>query len=393
MLGDQGERLTAVLAARNPFLAAANPLLQAVADMPQQLEPAGIEMLRQMLEIEVKAFTRVCDQGNLRREHMLAVRYALCTALDETANLTPWGGGTAVTTGPWSGHALLQTFHQEGDGGKKVFLLIGRLASNPQEHLPVLEVMLHLLGLGFQGHYRLQIEGRRMIETIRNRLYNLVVSAYEAVPRELSQQWEEVPPGKRRLLHNIPVWASAGVLGLFLLVALVWNKHHLTAQSEVIEARIRDIGKLMPAPQRLRLKELLASEIEAGRVDVDETALGLHSKVTFPGDDMYSVGLSEINVSMAALLEKVAAGINEVSGTVKVVGHTDNTPIATREFPNNLALSEKRAHAVAQLLEQNHVEPSRITTIGMGEAQPAADNVTPEGRTRNRRVEIIVDSQ
>jgi type VI secretion system protein ImpK len=324
-------------------------------------------------------------------EAMLAVRYALCTALDEAANLRPWGGGTVAATGPWSDHALLQTFHQEGDGGRKVFLLIGRLASQPQEHLPVLEVMLHVLGLGFQGHYRPLTDGPRKIETIRNRLYHMVAAAHEAVPHELSPSWQGVPPGKLRLLRSVPVWASASVLGLFLLGVFAWDKYHLLAETQAAELRIRDIGKLMPTPQRLRLKELLASEIQAGRVAVEES--GQHSKVTFRGDDMFGAGQSSVNAGMAPMLAKVAAGINEVGGTVQVVGHTDNQPIATRKFPNNAALSEQRAQSVAQLLVQAGVEAGRISTTGVGDAQPATDNGTPAGRARNRRVEIIVDSQ
>lgn len=384
-------RLAQVLAARNPFLAAASPLLRALADMPESLDGNGVKGLRTLLEEEVKAFTRVCDQANLRREHTLALRYALCTALDEAASVQSWGGGLGDQTGPWSEHALLQTFHQEGDGGNKVFLLIGRLAANPQEHLAVLEVMLHILGLGFMGHYRTQTDGHRMVETIRNRLYTLVMGAREPIARELSPHWHGVAPGKFRLLRSIPVWVTASLLTLALLGLFGWYKYQLVTETQIVEKRIRDIGKQMPVPQRLRLKELLATEIAAGRVNVEED--DRQSKVTFRGDDMFLPGASQVNPRMDPMLDKTAAGINEVSGSVEVIGHTDNQPIKTREFPDNQILSDKRAQAVAGLLRQKGIDASRLTTLGEGATQPVADNATVAGRSRNRRVEILVKSQ
>lgn len=63
--------------------------------MPSQLDSSGndIETLRELLIREVPIYQTLCDQANLRRKHVLAVRYCLCTALDEAANKTNWGGG------------------------------------------------------------------------------------------------------------------------------------------------------------------------------------------------------------------------------------------------------------------------------------------------------------
>ncbi len=388
---DTAPRLAQIHSARNAFLAAAGPLLRAQADMPKELDNQGMQGLRVVLEEEVKTFSRLCEQANLRREHMLAVRYALCTALDEAASLRPWGGGTGGSTGPWSEHALLQTFHQEGDGGDKVFLLIGRLAANPQEHLPVLEVMLHILGLGFMGHYRTQTDGARMVETIRNRLYTLLAAARDTVPRELSPHWRGVVEGRFRLLRSVPVWVSASVLGLSLLGLFAWYKYQLVAETQVVAQRIRDIGKQMPVAKRLRLKELLANEIAAGRVNVDED--DVKSKVTFRGDDMFLPGQALVNPRMGPMLDKVAAGINEVTGAVEVIGHSDNQPIATREFPDNTTLSRRRAQEVVDALRGKTVDPARLTTTGMGATQPVTENATLAGRARNRRVEIVVQAQ
>jgi len=216
----------------------------------------------------------------------------------------------------------------------------------------------------------------------------------EPIPRELSPHWRGVAPGKFRLLRSIPVWVTASFLSLILLGLFGlfgWFKYQLVTETQIVEKRIRDIGKLTLPPQRLRLKELLASEIAAGRVNVEEDER--QSKVTFRGDDMFLPGASQVNQRMDPLLEKTAAGINEVSGSVQVIGHSDNQPIKTKEFPDNKTLSDKRAQAVADTLRQKGVDATRLTTAGEGDTQPLGENTTVAGRSRNRRVEIVVKTQ
>lgn len=388
---DTAQRLGDVLTARNPLLAAAAPLLRALAEMPDRLAEGGLAQLRQLLEIEIRTFSRLCEQANLRRDHMLAARYALCTALDEAANLQQWGGGTDTSTGPWSRQALLQTFHQEGQGGQKVFLLIGRLAANPHEHLRVLEVMLHVLGLGFEGHYRTQSDGHRMVETIRNRLHALIAEARETLPRPLSPRGQASDGQTLRPLRGVPIWMTASALLLMLAGLFGWEKYQLIGEMEGVERHIRGIGKALRPPAQLRLRELLASDIAAGKVGVEET--DQRSLVTFRGDDMFAPGQADVSAQSLALISKVAAGINEVAGRVAIIGHTDNLPIATPTFPDNQRLSEERAKAVAGILQRQQVDPERIRVHGAGDRQPVADNATAAGRARNRRVEIVVDPQ
>lgn len=72
--------------------------------------------------------------------------------------------------------------------------------------------------------------------------------------------------------------------------------------------------------------------------------------------------------------------------TVTIIGHTDSS--GSKEV--NKRISEARAESIAAYLESRSIERSRITVIGKGEADPIADNSTPEGRAQNRRVEITV---
>ncbi|MAE69425.1 MAG: hypothetical protein CME06_03025 [Gemmatimonadetes bacterium] len=77
--------------------------------------------------------------------------------------------------------------------------------------------------------------------------------------------------------------------------------------------------------------------------------------------------------------------------TVRVEGHTDNVPIHTLQFPSNWELSAARAVSVVRYyLEQGHFKPGDLQLMGYGEHKPLESNDTPDGRQRNRRVEIKI---
>ena len=385
---DTKVRLAAIMAADNPLLEAAQTLLRTLADMPAQLDDQepGIESLRELLIREVQIYQTLCDQANLRREHVLAVRFCLCTALDEAASKTVWGRG-----GAWASKSLLIVYHGENDGGEKIFLLIGRLSSDPQEHGQVLEVIYRLLGLGFEGRYSVRADGRKQLDLIRQQLLAIISSQRDAVARTLSPHWQSVVSGRLPLLRWLPVWASACLFVLLLSAAFIWYKYHILDNDAALQERIAAIGKVVPPPgdsRVLRLKVLLKDEIEGGMVKVDEDVQ--QSRVTFLGDLMFVPGQKIINPTIMPVLDKVAGEINRVTGSVTITGHTDNHPIHTAEFPNNQVLSEKRAAGVADVLIAKGVATSRIQTLGKGDSEPVEDNTSKAGRAKNRRVDIVV---
>jgi len=75
---------------------------------------------------------------------------------------------------------------------------------------------------------------------------------------------------------------------------------------------------------------------------------------------------------------------------IRVVGHTDNVPIATAQFPSNWELSAARATTVVRFLQSSGVAPERLTASGRGEFDPVASNDDAEGRRKNRRIEITL---
>jgi type VI secretion system protein ImpK len=382
-------RLSAIKDAANPLLEAARPLLRAMGEMPDSLDRDGVAQLRAVLEQEVRSFQKLCDQADIRRDHMLGARYCLCTALDEAAMQTTWGeaGSNGVA---WNTNGLATSFHEDRDGGSKIYLLIARLMAESREHLDLLEVIYRILSLGFEGRYRYEAAGNRKHEAVRQRLYDEIMSQRGSIPVALSPHWQSDAKGKRASFYDFPVWITVAVLSLILLGIFGYFKYALLNRSADVQKQIAEIGRMTPppAPPALHLKALLKNEIAAGTVSVDEDAR--HSSVTFRGDAMFPPGAVSVNASMGPLIAKIAGEIVKVPGKVTVLGYTDNVPISSRQFASNDALSEERATQVMQMLQAAGVPARRLEAVGKGDADPLGDNATAQGRAQNRRVEITV---
>jgi type VI secretion system protein ImpK len=379
-------RLEALKAARNPLLEACKPLLRVLSEMPTQL-PEGdgvVDEFRDVLDHEVKSFQALCDKASLRREHVLTARYCLCTAIDEAASSTSWG-----QHGVWAQSSLAQRFHQDIKGGEKFFLLLGRLSNGPQEHEHLLEVMYRILGLGFQGIYSASAESRRELESLRHRLLTILRNVQEPVDPALSPRWQGAGVGKFKILRSVPVWVSASVLGLVLFSVFAWHKYWLVNDADALRIEIAQIAKLTPAIKSLRLSELLKAEITAGLVSVTDGAKD--SRVVFKGDDVFQPARAEVSKKVFATLDRLAVELAKLQvSKVVVVGYTDSQAISTAQFPSNEVLSEKRAQSVSAYLGAHGVDKAHLQAIGKGASDPLDDNQTPQGRARNRRVEILV---
>lgn len=107
---------------------------------------------------------------------------------------------------------------------------------------------------------------------------------------------------------------------------------------------------------------------------------------------LFQSGSSKINARAQEVLGKIAAVINDHNDLdVVVEGHTDDVPITNSCVVDNWDLSVKRATAVVRYLEKSHyVDPARMTAAGRSEYAPKADNTTSEGRSLNRRTEIVI---
>ena len=88
-------------------------------------------------------------------------------------------------------------------------------------------------------------------------------------------------------------------------------------------------------------------------------------------------------------MRRIAEALAQVPGRILVTGHTDNQPIRTLRYPSNWHLSQDRADAVKTEVTKT-VKPDRMRSEGRADSEVVADNSTPPGRAKNRRVEITL---
>ena len=113
-------------------------------------------------------------------------------------------------------------------------------------------------------------------------------------------------------------------------------------------------------------------------------------KLDIPSDVSFDVGRAAIKPNFAPILSQFATSLNQNPvSTVTIIGHTDNTGSDAINNP----LSIDRAEAARDYLVSRGVARTRIATDGRGSREPVADNNSPAGRNKNRRVEIYVAEQ
>jgi len=143
--------------------------------------------------------------------------------------------------------------------------------------------------------------------------------------------------------------------------------------------------------QLKRVQANLKSEIEQGKAKVER--VGDQILVQLSTQDSFRSGFAELRSDFLPTLSAMARTIADLNSKVTVSGHTDNIPIAFSDrFLSNWDLSAARAAAVADyLLVQNAVTVDRIDVVGFADTKPIANNDTQEGRSQNRRIELLID--
>jgi len=124
------------------------------------------------------------------------------------------------------------------------------------------------------------------------------------------------------------------------------------------------------------------------QVEVEVTQQGVLFRLDAPF--LFKSGSTELEQAPAGLFEEISGFFRKFPYQVKIGGHTDNVPIGSARYPSNWELSAGRAVTVARYFQELGVPPERVAATGYGEYRPLVGNDTPEGRTRNRRVEVFL---
>jgi chemotaxis protein MotB len=142
-------------------------------------------------------------------------------------------------------------------------------------------------------------------------------------------------------------------------------------------------------PSQKILAQELAEEIKTGRVQLSMGPRGL--TISFRQAALFPSGEDVIAPDAYPSIGKIAKAMRQIPNPARLEGHTDSIPIHNSRFRSNWELSAARSIALLELLTKRFDVPAdRFSVAGYAETAPIADNGTDDGRTRNRRVDIVI---
>lgn len=138
------------------------------------------------------------------------------------------------------------------------------------------------------------------------------------------------------------------------------------------------------------IEHAMGDLIRAGLVKVRRNPhaveVEINTNVLFP------TGSATLTPPARAVVNQLANVLRGFTHSIHVEGFTDDLPISSALFPSNWELSAGRAASVVHLFTEAGIAPERMVAMGYGQYRPVADNGTPEGRTRNRRVVLVIQA-
>ena len=158
-----------------------------------------------------------------------------------------------------------------------------------------------------------------------------------------------------------------------------------------LSGRGSEAGEQAIADQYEKIRARLSNEIAEGLAEVERDGDKIIVRLTERGS--FRSGYADLQPSFKPLLDKVGESITDGSSLITIEGHTDNIPMAFSErFRSNWDLSAARSAAVADyLLDSSAIDDGRVSITGLADTKPLVPNDSPEGRSKNRRIEVIID--
>lgn len=160
------------------------------------------------------------------------------------------------------------------------------------------------------------------------------------------------------------------------------------AEQRIVESVATLVGET--EHDAVMLATALSKEIAAGVLEVETNGRRIVLRVKEHGT--FASGSASLTKDFKPVLKIIRGVLKDTKGQIAVEGHTDDVPITTAAFHSNLELSTSRAISVARgLFEDGSLDQRRFTVAGYADSRPLVPNNTPEGRVKNRRVEVVID--
>ena len=161
-------------------------------------------------------------------------------------------------------------------------------------------------------------------------------------------------------------------------------------QSTDHSAEILERLVAMTQADAVEVASMMKEDIQSGAVEVETRNRRIVIRVKEQGS--FPSGSATLRPDFVPIMDKIRDAIKGIEGIYSVEGHTDDLPISTARFRSNWELSSARAVSVAhELMKNGDMDPTKFTVKGFAETKPMVPNDSAENRSRNRRVEIVIE--
>ncbi len=387
----------------NPIMQAAAPLLLLLGRLRVAALRASPASLMEQVAGAINFFDKEIRAAGVAPEQADVAKYLICATADDIVQNIP-----TEDRHVWTQYSMLSRFFGERIGGVRFFEELERLKRDPATNYNVLELQHGCLALGFQGVHRTSAGAATKLQLIQRDLYETLRRVRTRGTRILAPRWQGQALAQRRSRFSVPVWGVGGMVALALFALFLVLRSMLANQGDAVATELIELhprGKItlqrrvaerpvVPSPQAMtqlqRIRAQLSDEIAKGLASADY--YGKWIAIRFGAVSMFDSGQAIVLPRFNSISDKLAQILEKESGPIKVVGHTDNQPLSPlNHFQNNQQLSIERANAVAAVLRPKLSDPDRMTTDGRGPDDPIADNKTPQGKAKNRRVDVLVN--
>ncbi|NNE58273.1 MAG: OmpA family protein [Hellea sp.] len=380
---------------RNPLMAFAAPVLALSAAVQSGRLSIPLMEFHKRAAAAIKKFETAVQSFYPDTIYQRA-KYAVCATVDDVAQNLP---GTDGEGAQWAQRNMVVTFFRENIGGDRFLNFVQDMLKDPASNRDLIELYHSCLAAGFEGRFRIMPDGHSRKQEYMSKLYSSMAHVRSLSDREIVNHWKGVDaPRKQPSFWGVIALVASIVAGVCFLIYFLFNLVLMSTASEsntrvsnifpegpVMLNRVAPVYRAPPTTTELRLKKFLESEIQLGLVEIHG------NRVRTSIGTMFAPASDRLTEGRQTIIERIGQAAESEEGQIIVQGHTDSDPISSIRYQNNFALSEARARTVANIIRSQLSDPSRVSIQGLGDTQPLVSNATPQGKAKNRRVEIIFE--
>lgn len=217
----------------NLMLDAASPLFGLVIRLRTLDDLPNLSYVHKTVQNQVSNIRQEIQQHGYPIVHQEVYSYALCLYLDEAVMSRPWGSNSC-----WSHQPLLSIFHDETQGGEKIFVLLERVMQAPREFQDVLEFLYYCFCLGLRGKHALDPKCEDIIKALISRMHTVIRELRGPTPEEVCDPYSNVvhcPHRPRR--WEWPWWSPLVISAVAMVCAYSYYSYRLDLlTAEVLES-------------------------------------------------------------------------------------------------------------------------------------------------------------